>query len=340
MDREKRAYYDLAEIKAIPLQEICGELGIPIKRRGNSDWFSLREESEPSCKIYPANEYCDFGDGNRGGDGIDLVAAAKDLTKADAIAWIGETFGLRSLNRAWQEGWELTDKQYALIGIQADMATKNFTFDFDTYSEEQSRAFAEKYRMPVQQLAKEYPKVYHNMLRKVSLPYLQEMRNAYYEKLFWSARFAAAEPALAQYIYADTTLESLRKAVEQCEGILRRAIKDSSLLRFHWRTYDIQRDLEKMRSGELSFQAPIRTLSYAHLKEAAAKAGEKLKYCEIPFEDFWNNDLYEKFLAGTDTVVFYKGNNVNLAYRPSAQPQIDKLKEFCFRKEQTPELKK
>ena len=145
MEKEKKAFYDLAEIKAIPLQEICRALEIPVKRKGNSDWFSIRPEREPSCKIYPTNTYSDFGDGNRGGSGIDLVAAVQEISPEAAIAWIGETFGLRPLNHVRGKG-ELTDRQYAAIGIQADLATKNFSFDLETYSEEQTREFAEKYR--------------------------------------------------------------------------------------------------------------------------------------------------------------------------------------------------
>lgn len=164
---------------------------------------------------------------------------------------------------------ELTDRQYAAIGIQADLATKNFSFDLETYSEEQTREFAEKYRMPVQQLAKEYPEIYHNMLKRVSLPVLQEARNDYYSELYlsdkeaklWGRSFSWSE-----------TAEEKRQKVERCEQILRRAIQDTKLLRFQWRAYDIKTDLERIRSGELSWQFDG-NVPYAALKENAPKRG-------------------------------------------------------------------
>lgn len=324
MEKEKKAFYDLAEIKAIPLQEICRALEIPVKRKGNSDWFSIRPEREPSCKIYPTNTYSDFGDGNRGGSGIDLVAAVQEISPEAAIAWIGETFGLRPLNHVRGKG-ELTDRQYAAIGIQADLATKNFSFDLETYSEEQTREFAEKYRMPVQQLAKEYPEIYHNMLKRVSLPVLQEARSDYYSELYlsdkeaklWGRSFSWSE-----------TAEEKRQKVERCEQILRRAIQDTKLLRFQWRAYDIKTDLERIRSGELSWQFDG-NVPYAALKENAPKKGERIRYQEIPFETYYMNDVYSRFLSEIDIAVFVRGDKVNIAYYGSSQPVMDLVGEYC-----------
>lgn len=249
MEKEKKAFLRSGRNKGDPPARNLQGPGDPGEAEGKQRLVFHSARTEPSCKIYPTNTYSVSAMGTGADPGLTWWQRYRKFPRG-RHRLVGETFGLRPLNHVRGKG-ELTDRQYAAIGIQADLATKNFSFDLETYSEEQTREFAEKYRMPVQQLAKEYPEIYHNMLKRVSLPVLQEARNDYYSELYlsdneaklWGESFSWSE-----------TAEEKRQKVERCEQILRRAIQDTKLLRFQWRAYDIKTDLERIRSGELSWQ--------------------------------------------------------------------------------------
>lgn len=94
------------------------------------------------------------------------------------------------------------------------------------------------------------------------------------------------------------------------------------------RAYDIKTDLERIRSGELSWQFDG-NVPYAALKENAPKKGERIRYQEIPFETYYMNDVYSRFLSEIDTAVFVRGDKVNIAYYGSSQPVMDLVGEYC-----------
>lgn len=74
------------EARAVPIENVCGRLGIDIRR--NVGLCPLHEERTPSFRIYPNNNswYC-FGCGE-GGDVIDLVMKTQGLSFSKALKFI------------------------------------------------------------------------------------------------------------------------------------------------------------------------------------------------------------------------------------------------------------
>jgi hypothetical protein len=61
--------FDLIRIKQYPIRDILAQRGIEVI----GEFFKLRDEKTPSCKIYDEdNRWHDFGS-NQGGDSIDLI---------------------------------------------------------------------------------------------------------------------------------------------------------------------------------------------------------------------------------------------------------------------------
>jgi len=65
----ERATFNLRQIKQYPIRDILAQRGIEVI----GEFFKLRDEKTPSCKIYDEdNRWHDFGS-NQGGDSIDLI---------------------------------------------------------------------------------------------------------------------------------------------------------------------------------------------------------------------------------------------------------------------------
>jgi 5S rRNA maturation endonuclease (ribonuclease M5) len=81
---------NIKQAKAIPLEDVLARLGhAPVRQGRNQLWYCspLRNESNPSFKVNPAeNVWFDFGAGE-GGDAIDLVQRVENLNKvSEALA--------------------------------------------------------------------------------------------------------------------------------------------------------------------------------------------------------------------------------------------------------------
>lgn len=174
--------YDLKEIKAIPIGDVAQQYGLNLKLKGNRLWGKLREtEKTDSFSInLKDNLWYDFGSG-KGGSVIDLVAELERISSTEAINRLAEQYGFKAEKTA---GWRcLTDSQYREIGIQPERATLNFGFDLEKHSVEQLTRWSEKYGMPVKDLAQAYPKVYNQMVNKISLGQIEVLRDVYQARI-------------------------------------------------------------------------------------------------------------------------------------------------------------
>lgn len=177
--------YDLKEIKAIPCGEVARKYGMHLKEKGNRLWGRLRDgEKTASFSInLKDNLWYDFGSG-RGGSVIDLVAELEGISSKEAINRLAEEYGFKNENSQAVNGWRsLTDNQYREIGIQPEVATMNFGFDLNKHTIEQLQRWSSKYCMSVKELAEAYPKVYNQMLDKISLEQINVLRDAYQTRI-------------------------------------------------------------------------------------------------------------------------------------------------------------
>ena len=279
-------YYDLDKIKEIPIVDVLSDLyGIEAQKKGTNRAFcDIRGEKTPSCCLYlDTNSYCDFGDGNRGGNVINLVQQLSNVGFMEATNILAQRYGIASEKSNSQKSFLPTNAQYAKIGIQADMASKNFVFDEDRYGTANTINFAEKYRMSVQELAKAEPNTYHNILRNVAIPQVVECRNQYYRDIYTSYLLCSGFGVdLTDTIVKE--LEENLKELQQVENIMQRAITDRQLLNFTPKQYNVENDLNDILNGKIEFE--VGNINYMDLKKETAKAQKNLTYKKVTYNEW------------------------------------------------------
>lgn len=280
----KKGYYNLDEIKAIPITQILYDFyGIESQPKGSHRAFcDIRGEKTPSCCLYlDTNSYCDFGDSNRGGNVINLVQQLSNCDFYEAVEMLADNYGISSEKH--EKNALPTNSQYRQIGIQADMATKNFSFDIDKYGIQATKNFSDKYRMSVQELARTDSKIYHNMLKSVAVPHINMTRQSYYSNLYMSYLLCSqfdcdlTEPMKEEIQNNITELNSMEK-------IMVRAITDENLLKYTPQKYNIETDLNAILNGDLEFE--IGNVSYVDLKVDSIKEKNNLAYKKVPYDKF------------------------------------------------------
>lgn len=173
MAYEKKNYYELNELKRIPVPEVLAKFGISVNRAG---FFALRNERTPSAKYYSGtNTYFDFGS-QEGGDVIKLYSVLSGTDKREAIAAFASEFGILPVNRDEIKDIELTERQWNAIGLYGDMASKNIEFDLEHYSIESNHKYSQKYNMSMSELKKKYLKKYEQLLVTKAVPYVEKMK--------------------------------------------------------------------------------------------------------------------------------------------------------------------
>lgn len=171
----KRKFYDLDTLRAIPVVEVLQRYGVDVKVRYKDGWCRIRsDDNHPSCHInLNKNSWFDHGI-QLGGGPIQVVQYFENCSNYDAIQILAEMFDVPAMKNETGET-VLTDAQFAQIGIQADMVTKNIDWDFEHFTMEQATKLRDRYKdMSMQQLARTDRRAYVNFIRFKSIPYVYE----------------------------------------------------------------------------------------------------------------------------------------------------------------------
>lgn len=316
-------YYDKNVLKEIPIAEVAEAFGIEVVRKGGGAWCCLREERTPSCKLYETtNTWCDFGDGNRGGDTISFVAYAENISNDAAMQRLAERFNVAPVIRDAGQKPSLSFKQWEKIGIAGELATMNFNFDIDKYGVEKTAAFSEKYRMSVNELREQYPKVYENMLRYRAIPYVYDQRQEYYRTV-WNQDLINRSVGLDLLARSDAVgeLRLMASGMNNVESIMQSAAEETAI-RYKPVAYDVLSDIKKIRAGEISFE--VGNVRYFDLKSTVQSAGQKLAYIDRPI----TVEQYAAKQTALDTIehaAFVKGDSVNIAVKPNDAGQLQSI---------------
>lgn len=307
---EQKAYYDIDQIKAIPIERVAETFGIQLKKKGNSLWGKIRDEKEESFKIYPeTNTWYDFGLG-KGGSNIQLVSEIKNVNYDEAIQLLGNIFNIPTKNHIRKDWIPPTNQQYKKIGIQGDRATKNFDFN-ENLSIEQKGKISEKYNMTMGELAKKYPNVYHSIIRKVAVPYVYNQKQYYYKCLGDYVNILKNEPTEFNKLYYGGRARDAYNELKESYEILKKAIIGQAI-KVYKLNADFDKDVEKMREGKISYE--IGNVPYAETKKNPGihyiKVSEnefaELQKLEIPYSAFKkgdditvvvNDDFFRQFLS-------------------------------------------
>jgi len=293
---KKNSLYDLDEIRAIPILDVCAHLGLEVKKRGKDYWCKVRNETNASVIIHAdRNYFYDFGNKMHGSN-IDLVQyvrggcsigeAIRDLAKAFHIA-PNET-------REDQFSRPMNQWEYKKIGLYGDMATKNLVFPVADASVNDLLDMEYAYRMPMNDLKSKHPDVYRHILKTKAIPFVQDKRESYYQSVWNYFCFLKILNRHSAFFDSEKTaakFEDVTKDLEQSERSLFKACQGTGLLTSQQMTYDPQRVFSYLARGKISFS--LGPLSSADVIEQGKATQEKV------FEKFASYDDYcAAFLDG------------------------------------------
>lgn len=311
-------HYDLKKLKELPIREVAEIYGIEVVKKGGSLWCKLRDETAASCKIYETtNTFCDFGDSNLGGDTIDFVAQIKNIDVVTAMQDLAAAFQIEPENPLTQDSnYVLSFKQYEKIGIAGELATMNFDFDIDKYGVEKTQAFSEKYRMSVNELKKQYPTVYENMLKSKALPFVYSQRQQYYHSL-WNNDLIYRDMGKDYAKSPDLNGEMRLAALERNEEnkILMLAVRDTNIT-YRQVVCDAEKDIEKIRNGKIQFE--VGNTLYADIK----RQNSALSYKEVSADTYLKKTGELKEIG---YAAFVKGDKVNIAVKSDDKLLLDRV---------------
>lgn len=322
-------FYDLDEVRSISLLDVCEALGILVEKKGSSCFCKLRNERTASCKLYLDNpgephSFYDFG-ANVGGDVIKFVSCYENCDWQQALERLANLFNIAPINNNdYLHRNELTDSEYAKIGIYGDRASKNFDLNLDKFSIEAVQAYSEKYAMQVNQLRKDYPSKYeYDVLRKRAIPYVYKKRNDYYFQLYCalSTHKLFASEFDIKNISEDVLLECSTScgALIKAEKLLKKALEGTNV-KYTFKDYDVASDLKKIFYGEISFE--IGENSYSEVKRASCSFGVDLMFKPLKLDEYLA--LGDFGITDVFHAAFLKDDKVNLAYLPDQSAEIDK----------------
>lgn len=328
--KDSRPFYDLEQLKSIPIHEVAQAFGVQVKKAGNDYWCAIRDERTPSCKLYTkTNSFCDFGAANYGGDTIELTRFLNSCSsRYEAMEVLAQAFGIQPEQQSGNLRKLPSIRQFAKIGIYGDVATKNFDFHIEKYGVEGAQKISKKYHMTVEKLSELYPDVYHNMLRAKAVPYVHALRNAYLNNLrfCYDTTINFGWDAPIDDSLFDEAREMLRDA-ETAERILKQAIQDPQKVKFQQNTYDLQADYTAIAKGEMTVELTAsEPMEYHELRALSKTSGRPLQYSELPYDLY--HTLSDSLREISPYSAFVKGNTVKIAYDAEFAEQINDLINF------------
>lgn len=303
---EPKKFYDLDDLKEIPIEEICEAYGIRVYNHNNSLWFSIRNEKAPSVKIYPkTNTFCDFGDTKLSGDGIRLVAILEGIDNTKAIERLANLFGIRPINEYnFSNQYDLTDRQYWKINIRGESAFDNLTVPVVlALPPEILPELYDILSVPMSTLRITNNEIYHLLIKATALPYVKEKKNDYYRRCFTQDLFYKEMnlDILSKEKYWKE-LEKNKKQLEDIERIFLLAIDDKELVPYKKVKYDVPNDIMRIRSGKINFE--FGNISYSEMKQSE----KELAFLNVSFREYRKKSEE----LPPDHAVFYNRGNPKL----------------------------
>ena len=280
---ESKPFYSedrIREIKALPLTDVLQSLyGIEVKK----GWCAIRGERTPSCKIYSNNTWCDFGDGNNGGDTIKLVQTMDECDWYTAVRKLADAYHIEPENISGAPDNSLSDYEWMKLGLYPDMATKNMDIDIERFGIEAVLSYTEKYRMSMNALRKADTKTYHRILQDRVLRPLEIERNSYYSWVLsrYELRKSIGGEDFARS-YKDEELEVTAGELNKQFQLLRRAVDDKEAVKVPKVSLSPASDLSEILSGKIRFQTG--ETPYFELCKVSYQLKENLFFVKLPHE--------------------------------------------------------
>lgn len=328
-----KSYYDLKEIENIPILDVCSHFGIPVSYQGQKPWCKLRPNEKTASTIlhtedtgrYKANTFYDFGV-HESGNNITLACMMLGLNRDDdadryhAIQYLAEAFHIAAKGHDGFYAGSLTNSQYAKIGLYGDLATKNFRFDTAHMDLEKIREISEKYAIPMNQLKKDHPYTFERLLKRISIPLIEEARNSLYMDIWVGRESVQKAKAAGELVFQRQDYDEDIRWLRDADAIFDRAIIGTRLKSFQNKEYDPDTILKKIDSGEIKPKFGSR--SFRQMQKLAKRQQTIVKYralevCPVYLEgaDIFGEYPYSAFLDKGKAMVGYLEKDLD-ALRP------------------------
>lgn len=317
-DTSKKNFYGdkIEEIRAIPILDVCRHFGVHVDFKGREPKCSIRSNDKtPSTVLhteangrFEKNTYHDFGT-NETGDNIALACRLMGLNQSNKEDWynamdyLANTFQISPEDKSKPVSGELSDREYQLLGLYGDRATKNFRFDPERQSTEQMAKISQEYSMPLNELKKVHPHTFERLLKTIAIPKLHQERNDYYMYVWDTRRFLRAVMGENADITNMKEFEERVKELSTMEHLLTRAMIGTRLTPPVKFDYDPNTVLARIDSGDLEPDFGSRTRN--QMKRLAEIGQTNVKYRaldlsavyyrgdelfrDIPYSAFMNN---------------------------------------------------
>lgn len=328
--KQGRQYYDLKQIENIPILDVCSHFGIPVSHRGRTPWCKLRPEEKTASTILhtedigraKANTFYDFGT-QEGGNNITLACMMMGLNRyADAdrysaMEYLAETFHIAPRGQEKATHGNLTDRQYAKIGLYGDLATKNFRFSVEHMDLEKIQEISNKYAMSMNQLKKDHPYTFERLLKRISVPLIEDMRNTLYMDIWINREAVRKAEASGDLVFQRYDFHREIAELKDLDQIFDRAIIGTKLKPFQNREYDPKEILRKMDAGEIKPKFGSRT--FRQMQKLAKKNQTIVKYraldaCPIYFEgsEIFGQVPYSAFFDKGKAMIGYLESDLDM----------------------------
>lgn len=249
MENSNRRYYneeEKAQANAVPIKDVCTALGIEV---GRNNMVKIRDERTASAQLHlDKNTWHDFGTG-RGGDVIGLVMEYFNCNFNSAISFVATVGGLDFSQEA-PRPMGLTNAEWAKLDISGDIASKNFDIDFRTQTLEEVKALSDKGNMSVNEFKKQHPKEYEDLLYARAIPYVERLREDYFEDVYSTCCILCLENGIDWHTVAQTKFTDEIKELWTAEALLRRAEEGTDIPMWKKREYNPEEDINHILFGK------------------------------------------------------------------------------------------
>lgn len=306
-------FYDLEQIKSIPILDVCNAFGIVVERKGGNLWCKVRPERTASAILHPENNtFHDFGT-NMTSDVIGLVSLFHGVDRGAAIQQLAGAFSISTSNpRGGLADTELTSWEYKMIGLDGGMATKNFDFDLSRQDPSRVMELSLLYGMPMNVLKRQHTRIFEKLIRQRALPHVRDLRRDYYMEVFTHynlARNIGSVDVFHKSVENGEFNERI-KELKQAENLLIRACSGTWIKARPVGEYDPATDIEKILSGEIKIST-LGNATFDEVKKRAEEQSTSVSYYTVDYDGFMN--LNGKLKPFTHNA-FLKDGNVVVQY--------------------------
>lgn len=330
----KKTHYDLAELRNIPILDVCEYLNLQTEKRGRNYWCKVRPESRASVILHTdTNYFYDFGNEEHGNN-IDLVQYAKPgISPGKAIRELAKAFHISpSETKEDRLSKPMNLWEYKKIGLYGDLATKNLVFPVTSASIDELLEMEYAYRMPMNQLKVKEPDVYRQILINKAIPFVQRKRECYFLSIWNHYCFLRMMNRHTDFFDSEKTAAKFAdetKGLEQSERALYKACLGTDIRQQEPKHYDPQRVLSLMLQGRVEVSiGPVRPqeLNVLSRSTSSTLCGQVVSYdayCRADMDDH----LHAAVLIKDDVI---------LSYTAEEKPYFDRL--FCAAVDRTARL--